>query len=102
MTRDPTSRLGSTREDGAEIRSQPFFATIDFQAMMKRQIIPPFRPLASKVSSDDTSNFDTEFTNLAIKSLESSPNTGSDLKFAAEDKFAGFTFVNTDSSKLKM
>ena len=99
LNRDPTTRIGSSKQDGSELRSHPFFAGIDWQALERKITIPSFKPL-KKVSKaeEDTSNFDAEFTNLAVKSLD---NDGDgEIKSFLDGKFDGFTYVN-QNSKLK-
>ena len=53
LTRDPSARLGSA--NGAiDIMTSPFFATIDFVALLKKEIAPPFKP-------DVSNEFDTKY-----------------------------------------
>ena len=43
-----------------ELKAHPFFATINWEKLAKRQVAPPFKPVASRV--DDAFYFDTQFT----------------------------------------
>lgn len=43
-----------------EIKSHIFFATIDWDALYKKEIRPPFKPAVSQ--EDDAFYFDSEFT----------------------------------------
>lgn len=43
-----------------EIKNHPFFATIDWNALYKKEIKPPFKPAVSQ--EDDAFYFDSEFT----------------------------------------
>lgn len=43
-----------------EIKSHVFFATIDWDALYKKEIKPPFKPAVSE--KDDAFYFDSEFT----------------------------------------
>ena len=45
---------------GDEIKSHPFFSTIDWDALYRKEIKPPFKPAASR--EDDAFYFDNEFT----------------------------------------
>ncbi|KAG6910684.1 hypothetical protein DXG01_008728 [Tephrocybe rancida] len=60
LTRDPTRRLGSTKEDAEEIKRQPFFKDVNFDDVLHKRIPPPYFPTIN--GSADTSNFDEEFT----------------------------------------
>jgi len=44
----------------SEIKSHPFFATIRFDWLYRRLVVPPFKPVVSHI--DDAFHFDTEFT----------------------------------------
>ncbi|KAG5645474.1 hypothetical protein DXG03_006019 [Asterophora parasitica] len=60
LTRDPTRRLGSGKEDAEEIKRQPFFKDVNFDDVLNKRIPPPYFPTIN--GSADTSNFDEEFT----------------------------------------
>jgi p90 ribosomal S6 kinase len=52
--------------DGVEeIKSHSFFATIDWDKLMKKEIYPPFKPAVSR--ADDAFYFDKEFTSKTPK-----------------------------------
>jgi serine/threonine protein kinase len=60
LIRDPRQRLGCTSEGGRAVRNHPFFKGIDFNALFKKQVEPPFKP---DVQDDfDVKYFDMEFT----------------------------------------
>lgn len=52
LNRDPALRLGAN--GAAEIKSHPFFASIDWKKLLAKQIQPPFKPHVE--SAIDTSN----------------------------------------------
>ncbi|TGZ68454.1 hypothetical protein CRM22_004257 [Opisthorchis felineus] len=60
MRRNVNQRLGSSSEDAAEVKRQPFFRNLDFDALLERKIPPPFVPTLR--GAEDVSNFDEEFT----------------------------------------
>ena len=64
LTRDPTQRLGSGETDAGEIRQHPFFASIDWAALLQGKTQAPGTPTVH--GSLDTSQFDQEFTNMPI------------------------------------
>jgi len=61
LTRDPAKRLGSDVRGAAGIKEHPFFAALDWEALNRREIKPPFAP---ERSDDKTAavNFDEDFT----------------------------------------
>lgn len=63
--RNPTNRLGATGV--AEIKQHPFFATIDWDRLLSKQIQPPFRPAVTRPDQDQAFYFDTEFTSKSPK-----------------------------------
>jgi len=94
LTRNPNDRLGSLT-DAEEIKAHPFFEGIDWSKLLNKELVPPFQPVVTDVSTD-TNNFDTEFTRMALDSPEDrSPMAGA-AESVSEGKFAGFTFVNPD------
>jgi serum/glucocorticoid-regulated kinase 2 len=95
LTRDPEKRLGanSSQDNGADIKSHAFFASIDWAALERKDVDPPFKP--SVKSETDTSQIDPVFTtetpvdSLVEKSAISEATTNDDL-------FDGFTFQNSN------
>lgn len=64
LNRNPKNRLGAQR-DTAELKEHPFFKSIDWDALGKKQVTPPFKP---NVESDEsTDNFDPEFTSADLR-----------------------------------
>lgn len=51
LERDETKRLGSGPSDAKEIMQHPFFASIDWEKLFKKEIDPPFVPESSKVNN---------------------------------------------------
>jgi serine/threonine protein kinase len=101
LNRNPKHRLGALR-DAEELKAHPFFADIDWDALMKKNVVPPFKP---KLKGElDVSNFDPEFTNALngngslnarAAALASGINSASTpLSPTMQANFAGFTFVD--------
>ena len=44
LTRDPARRLGSGKEDGEEIKRQPFFKAVVWDDVFHKRIPPPYFP----------------------------------------------------------
>ncbi|KAJ1779031.1 Serine/threonine-protein kinase [Coemansia sp. RSA 2523] len=85
LQRDPLRRLGNN--GAAEIKSQPFFAEINWDYLIGKQYEPPFKP--SVVSAVDTSNFDEEFT---AEPPQDSYIPDSNLSETVQEQFVGFTY----------
>jgi hypothetical protein len=90
LNRDPARRLGCGPGDATEIKSHPFFASIDWNALLMCRVPPPWVPTVS--GSMDTSQFDAEFTSMPIVSPSSlrEPHLSSHV---ARTAFEGFTYV---------
>mmetsp|Transcript_46124 Transcript_46124/g.51579 ORF Transcript_46124/g.51579 Transcript_46124/m.51579 type:complete len:678 (+) Transcript_46124:142-2175(+) len=89
LTKDPTRRLGSGPKDADEIKPHRFFDSIDWEKLQRGEIAPPWAPQIS--SSQDTSQFDSEFTSMPIFSPRSmQPGFGATPM--GDNPFEGFTF----------
>lgn len=64
MNRNPKHRLGAQR-DAAELKEHPFFKTIDWDALARKQVTPPFKPVVE--SDESVANFDPEFTTADVR-----------------------------------
>ncbi|GBG31364.1 Protein kinase, putative [Hondaea fermentalgiana] len=107
LVRDPRQRLGNRGTGVMEIRTHPFFHGIDWDALLQRKVVAPFRPSIS-TSSDgkpDTSNFDAAFTGMPLNDLESSGGgsgditapLGSDAASLPKDLCDNWILVGTES-----
>ncbi|GLB33573.1 putative protein kinase C terminal domain [Lyophyllum shimeji] len=66
LNRNPNHRLGASR-DAAELKEHPFFKMIDWEALARKQVTPPFKPVVE--SDESTNNFDPEFTSADIRDV---------------------------------
>ncbi|KAF8967120.1 protein kinase C1 [Flammula alnicola] len=89
LTRDPTRRLGSGKEDAEELKRQPFFKDVNFDDVVNKRIPPPYFPTIN--GSADTSNFDEEFTR---EQPTLTPVHGQ-LSSRDQSEFNGFSWVAT-------
>uniref|UniRef100_A0A671MAN4 Protein kinase C n=1 Tax=Sinocyclocheilus anshuiensis TaxID=1608454 RepID=A0A671MAN4_9TELE len=83
--RDPTRRLGVV----GNIRGHAFFKTINWPALEKRDVSPPFKPKVK--SPNDCSNFDQDFLSEKPRLSQSDKNLIDSMDQSA---FAGFSFIN--------
>ncbi|KAH8589752.1 serine/threonine protein kinase, AGC family [Bisporella sp. PMI_857] len=97
LNRNPKHRLGVAR-DAEELKDHPFFNDIDWVALAKKQIPPPFKP--KLMSEIDASNFDPEFMDALANDGSSSLNAraaalaSEPLSPTMQANFKGFTFVD--------
>ncbi|KAL3081968.1 hypothetical protein niasHT_032650 [Heterodera trifolii] len=108
--RNPANRLGGGAQGATALRDHRFFASVNWQRLIQRQVTPPFRPTfgtsigvgfdaaigadASSSSSaaltlDVAHYFDTEFTKRTPKDSPAVPPSA-----AAHELFRGFSFVS--------
>ena len=104
LNRNPKHRLGANG-DAEELKNHAFFDDIDWDALTKKMVVPPFKPKLKSIL--DTSNFDPEFTN-ALQNSSSLNARAAALASGAEPastplspgmqaNFRGFTFVDESS-----
>jgi len=92
LERAPADRLGT--RGGSEVKDHEFFAGIDWDALVRRRIPPPWRP---EVYDDaDTRYVDPEF--LEQSTAESSVATTNQSASTVTSSFTGFTY--DDSHRL--
>ncbi|XP_075885519.1 serine/threonine-protein kinase N2 [Nelusetta ayraudi] len=88
LEKNPEVRLGAGREDASQIKAQPFFQGMDWEALLAKKIKPPFLPVIA--APQDVSNFDQEFTGL--QPVLSLPAGGAVLGAQQQEVFANFDF----------
>uniref|UniRef100_A0A674F4U0 protein kinase C n=1 Tax=Salmo trutta TaxID=8032 RepID=A0A674F4U0_SALTR len=90
LRRNPERRLGSGEKDADEIKKQPFFRGLDWEALLQRKLPPPFVP--SIKGQEDVSNFDEEFT--AEPPALTPPREPRTLSRKDQDSFCDFDYVS--------
>ncbi|KAJ9057684.1 hypothetical protein DSO57_1020275 [Entomophthora muscae] len=98
LKKTPSVRLGSSQKGGVKaIKSHSFFRKINWDDLYNKKNIPPIVPVI--ISTDDLSNFDTQFTTLPI-SESPDHDAQSPIAKAAESQvpstgtsFHGFSYV---------
>ncbi|XP_077781961.1 ribosomal protein S6 kinase alpha-2 isoform X1 [Podarcis muralis] len=84
--RNPSNRLGAGLDGVEEIKRHPFFATIDWNKLYRKEIMPPFKPAVGR--PEDTFHFDPEFTSRTPTDSPGVPPSAN-----AHNLFRGFSFV---------
>uniref|UniRef100_A0A665WKP4 protein kinase C n=1 Tax=Echeneis naucrates TaxID=173247 RepID=A0A665WKP4_ECHNA len=90
LRRNPERRLGSGEKDAEDVKKQPFFRTMDWEALLQRKVLPPFVPTIG--DKEDVSNFDTEFT--AEPPALTPPRERRTLSCREQDYFKDFDYVS--------
>uniref|UniRef100_A0ABM5FM01 protein kinase C n=1 Tax=Pogona vitticeps TaxID=103695 RepID=A0ABM5FM01_9SAUR len=91
LRRNPERRLGSSERDAEDVKKQPFFRIIDWEALLARKIKPPFVPAIK--GREDISNFDEEFT--AEVAMLTPPRESRPLTQKDQDSFKDFDYVSS-------
>ncbi|KAK5980768.1 Non-specific serine/threonine protein kinase [Trichostrongylus colubriformis] len=103
LFKDPTQRLGGGPDDALEVCQQPFFKSIDWEKLYRKEIEPPYKP--SVQSETDTSYFDKEFTSAPVQltppPARAGPLATVDELDEMQSNFTQFSFHNTVSNLSK-
>jgi hypothetical protein len=86
LNRNPNDRLGSG--GGLEVQKHPFFNSINWEYLYNKKITPPFNPCKNQ-NEEDSINFEKEFTNMPIDSIDENNMT---LPRVDSDTFEKFTY----------
>lgn len=90
LRRNPDRRLGSGEKDAEDVKKQPFFRGMDWEALYQRKNPPPFVPTIK--GREDVSNFDVEFT--AERPALTPPRERHNLGRKEQDYFKDFDYVS--------
>jgi protein-serine/threonine kinase len=97
LNRNPKHRLGAVN-DAKDLREHSFFKDIDFDALSKKQLTPPFKP--SVESDESVANFDPEFTETDLKEMAFIPGFDGDANGAENAiKTGGILGESTNGGK---
>ncbi|XP_042904319.1 uncharacterized protein [Parasteatoda tepidariorum] len=89
LTKSVSDRLGMPSSPYGEIKEHPFFISIDWNKLEKKEVPPPFKPTV--ISASDTRNFDRSFT---MNSPSLSPVDSAILQSMDQEQFLGFSYTN--------
>lgn len=101
LARNVDNRLGTTRNKMFEVggisalKSQPFFETIDWDKLVKKEVEPP--QILSVENDQDLQHFHEEFVNMALPRsvIEMSKGDFRPRRVHSEN-FRGFSFIQPD------
>jgi serum/glucocorticoid-regulated kinase 2 len=79
LEKDKTKRLGAAG-DMTEILQHPFFASLNIEKLLKKELVPPYKP----VINDDLKFFDSSLTGM--KNIQESVIDKSRQKFILENQ----------------
>ncbi|KAJ3386805.1 Serine/threonine kinase [Lobulomyces angularis] len=88
LNRNPARRLGGGKMDAEEVKKHPYFNGVDWNAILSKQIPPPWKPTIK--SPTDVSNFDSEFT----KEKAVLTPINSVLSQVNQDEFKDFEYIS--------
>ncbi|CAL1264946.1 unnamed protein product [Larinioides sclopetarius] len=89
LIKSPVKRLGMPANPTGDIKDHPFFSTILWDKLERKEIPPPFKPTVS--SEYDTRNFDSYYT---TDSPSLSPVDDQILASMDQEQFQGFSYTN--------
>ena len=90
LNRNPKERLGA--KGGFEVKNHNFFENIDWDALMRREMTPPFNPCRNQDIAD-SENFEKEFTTLPLQSVDEGSRRNPDSILDSDgNTFLNFTF----------
>jgi len=92
LTRDPALRLGT--KGGDEVKGHPWFADVEWEKLIRKEIEPPFKPKVRSI--EDTSQIDPQFTRE--RPIDSVAET-SVLSESVQNNFSGFSYVSESVMK---
>ena len=87
FVKDPQLRLGSGPNGSEDVKRHPWFHDIDWNALLKREVRPPFIPTIAGSNNLPISNFEREFT-----VQPANDSAGREPKLASSPTYDGFSF----------
>lgn len=95
LNRDPQKRLGVVGRGFDEIKEHPFYEGLDWDALYKRQLDPPFKPKIAAMTENFEKGFTSEPPTMSI-SANNATKGDKEEELEMEDEFEGFTFSRDD------
>ncbi|XP_030626364.1 protein kinase C eta type isoform X2 [Chanos chanos] len=93
LTKNPSRRLGCVASEGGEnaVISHPFFHSIDWDKLNRRELEPPFKPRIK--TPEDVNNFDPDFTQ---EEPTLTPIDDPLIPSVNQDEFRNFSFTSPE------
>ncbi|CAN8001437.1 unnamed protein product [Ixodes hexagonus] len=89
LDKNPEKRLGMPGCTAGDVCDQPFFRSINWEKLEKKEVEPPFKPKLK--STADVSNFDSDFT---MEKPVLTPVDPQILGSMDQEQFKGFSYTN--------
>jgi len=89
LCKKPGDRLGA-KNDVDEIMSHPFFKSVDAEKLLKKELVPEYKPPIDPNNAYDLQNFQTESTTKDLAFMESADQKSLDLVKKNEKMFKDF------------
>ena len=86
LNRNPQQRLGSN--GGADVMRHPFFQSINWDSLYRRELTPPFDPCRNQ-DVGEARNFEDDFTSLPLVSIDADEGRSDRV---TSDTFQNFTY----------
>lgn len=83
LNRDPSQRLGGSKEDALEIMSHPFFTGLNWSHLINKQLKPPFVPEISNLELDYGKYIEPDFLNHSISLVAEGQQEENSLSFTS-------------------
>ncbi|KAI9556988.1 hypothetical protein GHT06_016782 [Daphnia sinensis] len=93
LEKDPQKRLGTSGCSAGDIVDQPFFKTINWDKLDRKEIEPPFKPRVRHIL--DVQYFDSAFT---IEKPQLTPVDKDILASMDQTQFRGFSYTNPNTT----
>eukprot|EP00241_Pyramimonas_parkeae_P014662 CAMPEP_0114327148 /NCGR_PEP_ID=MMETSP0059-20121206/30140_1 /TAXON_ID=36894 /ORGANISM="Pyramimonas parkeae, Strain CCMP726" /LENGTH=1129 /DNA_ID=CAMNT_0001456243 /DNA_START=206 /DNA_END=3595 /DNA_ORIENTATION=- len=75
MQRDPGARLGAGPDGFKKLKSHPWFATIDWNKLMRKQLEPPYKPqINDPLDTQNFEDYQLDFSSGRLSTVESADN----------------------------
>merc|ERR1712070_81734 len=96
LQRNPEIRIGNTPEGFEAMKRHAFFGGVDWAALLRCEVAPPFKPPTSS-AADDTRNIDKEFLKMAPQETPVQQSVMDRLSNHEGETFQDFSYADRTS-----
>lgn len=96
---EPKLRLGCGEAGVDEIKQHPYFASIDWEKLERKEVESPFKPEMKHEAAQCVCNFEEEFTNMPLN--PSPTNQRFKDLYAQEVQLDSFTYVKSEFAEVQ-